>query len=60
MKLISFNSAQLQTGSGQLQNNFVNAAMLISINHVIKDFIIMANIIATGIIYVTITIMAYL
>ena len=59
MKLISFNSAQLQTGSGQLQNNFVNAAMLISINHVIKDFIIMANIIATGIIYVTITIMAY-
>ena len=59
MKLISFNSAQLQTGSEQLQNNFVNAAMLISINHVIKDFIIMANIIATGIIYVTITIMAY-
>ena len=34
--------------------------MLISINHVIKDFIVMANIIATGIIYVTITIMAYL
>ena len=59
MKLISFNSAQRQTGSEQLQNNFVNAAMLISINHVIKDFIIMANIIATGIIYVTITIMAY-